>query len=205
MAGGAPAAGSMLNPDNSAQMGKVKVVLDDLETELSERIREFTEQCRMIEEEDDRLMANSVRLKVLQCDVKRLAAQQADTQQKYEMAEARHREINNDLNLLNDEMSKLSSSKANSQQCWSDGRRDEMYRTATLVGEKLRRLDKDLNDTIAQINRSNEALDHGSDPISMITRTLNMQLQSLKWIESQSQQIEDRVNYFEGCRRAHQQ
>ena len=39
-------------------------MLDDLEGSLSSMIQGFEEQCRMIGEEDDRLMVNQIRIKV---------------------------------------------------------------------------------------------------------------------------------------------
>ena len=142
-------------------------------------------------------------MQVLQCEVERLLYQQKDTQQKYDMAFERNKEIETELDRLDLNLDALQQHARSSgaSQTWTDGRRDEMYLSAIRVGEQLRKLDKDLNDTIAQINRSNEALDHGSDPVSVITRTLNLQLQSLKWIESQSTQIDDKLNQLQSHRK----
>ena len=43
---------------------QIKKQLERLESNLSAQLEEFRNQARMIEQEDDRLMANSVRLEV---------------------------------------------------------------------------------------------------------------------------------------------
>jgi len=176
----------------------VKKLLDRLESNVSTQVDEFRNQARMIEQEDDRLMANSVRLQLLSCEVQKLSIQQTDSENKYKLARARHSDIEQQLAYIRQFTMELRQKDGGAvSEPWSNTRRNEMYETAVKVGDGLRKFDSKLSATISDINRSNETLENGTDPVSIITKTLNMQLQSLKWIERQGGQIEDRVKQFQ--------
>lgn len=182
---------------------KVDEIMNDLEVHLANRMREFNNLAREIEVDDDRIAINDCILTELTREVQLVELLHNESIKDVEVAEQRLFGVKQLLKPMEDHLDRddytrsIDPGNPNNKRMstWTDEKRQEMYLLATNVGEQLRGIRDKVAFVIDHINMRNQGYsnDNRNDPIEAITKTLNMQLTSLKWAEQRSDLIEQSV------------
>jgi len=183
---------------------KVDAILNDLDRLLQQQEREFHHLARDMEADDDRIMINDCVLRDLEKEVIMVELLHNESIKDVEVARQRLQGIKEQLHPMESYLDQddyarsidpLKNQNNKMLATWTDEKRKEMYNLASNVGTQLRGIHDKIGYVVDQINMRNQGLHSGdhNDPIEAITRTLNMQLTSLKWAEQKSAAIESHV------------
>lgn len=159
-------------------------------TDLESHVTAFLESASLIAQWDDELLASSDSLTSLQDTVTGIQEQQRKLHNVLNVCKEHQRDLASTLDSLDSELNKLSESGVGSAQNEMEVRREESYRLAEEIDAHLGSLSNSLSESINSINESSKPAQEQQSLLGQMTDILNVHLQSLTYIDSETGAIE---------------
>ncbi|PIA17628.1 hypothetical protein COEREDRAFT_33809, partial [Coemansia reversa NRRL 1564] len=180
-------------------------------TELTTQTRAFHTQANTVKYWDRALVQQGKRITELYEATMGVESEQAALDQSLEHMEGQQSALQNLLNTyegrVQDIVRKTTARPAGKGVMTADQERDHVYSSAERLNQQLDELARRLTTLVEDVNGISNASapatskDSAVDPFAQIVQILNAHLTSLEWIDSQTAQLQERVN---NAQRVHQ-
>ncbi|XP_064601372.1 nuclear pore glycoprotein p62-like [Liolophura sinensis] len=157
--------------------------------ELQEQEKIFLQQATQVNAWDRLLTENGEKIAQVNSDSERVKMDQQRLDNELDFIRAQQRELEELLSPLESAVQQLPSI---SYQQHADLEREHTYQMAENIDAQLKRMVQDLKDIIDHVNSTNSSQDN-TDPIQQITKILNAHMDSLQWIDQNSNLLSRRV------------
>jgi len=162
-------------------------------SELSKQENEFLNQALHINNWDKQLIENSERVTEINHEVERVKTDQMRLDRELDFILAQQEELQD---LLLPIETKIKSQERIEEVNQYDAEREKAYNSADNVGNQLKNMMGDLKEIIERINLTNVDPNQGreGDTITQISKILNSHMDSLQWIDQNTQQLQTSVD-----------
>lgn len=151
--------------------------------ELEEQEKIFTDQATQINAWDKILISNNQKILELNDAVQKIKADQSTLEQELEFIATQHRELEESITPLQQELMTIPQ---------ADVERLQTYSMVENLDNQLKQMSEDLKEIIDNLNESSKSQDI-NDPIIQIGKILNAHMSSLQWIETSSTEINNKL------------
>lgn len=158
-------------------------------SELDGQEKEFINQAVQLNALDKLMIENGEKIVDLNNEVDRLTSEQEQLEQELDFINSQQNDLEGTLKKLEDDIEKM---PLNLQQR-TDTSRIEMYKLLIEVDNQLRGMSTDLKEVINRLNDTNVDL---NDPTTQISKILNAHMDSLNWIEYNTNYIQKEMDKF---------
>ena len=188
----------VLDPAARIKNKTVEEILSQWSTDLDRHVSSFLDQSLLLQQWDEQLLANADSISAIQQQAAAIQAKQAAINRAIDVCDSEQKELNAHLAQLEATLDTLPTNTAADD----DISRRETYQLAEEVDAHLSSLSSTLGQTIAILNervggvtgRGEVVASGGSDSgvglMGQLTDILNVHLQSLQWLASQVEAME---------------
>ena len=168
-------------------------IINEWTTELERRSRSFIKHAEALAEWDRAILSNRHSLLNLEEDLRRVLSGQDALERRLQMLEAHQKGIHDALSGMESEAERL----YGDERPLADDEaveRDVLYERTERVAAVMTRLGEQLVEAIADTNEVTAAnLGDGSTPLGKLVRVLNNQLNALMQLESQTEELAEKL------------
>ncbi|KAF2864836.1 Nsp1-like C-terminal region-domain-containing protein [Massariosphaeria phaeospora] len=197
-------ASSTAGPAPSAQSRLKNKSMDEIITrwaaDLSKYQKEFQSQAETVAQWDRALVENSDKVKQLYAKTFQAERDAAEVEKQLTNMEENQQELDAYLDRYEKDVENLmrkSGVGGNDSRHGPDQEREQTYKLAEKLQDRLNELNKDLTEMIEEINNTSQTLSKTGkpdDPLTKVVRVLNSQLSQLQLIDSGAAQLQDKIN-----------
>lgn len=173
-------------------------ILNRWATDLSKYQKEFKEQASQVAAWDRLLVENGDKIQQLYLNTFEAEKASREVERHLVSVESQQEELESWLDRYEAEVDTLFSKQFNpsEQLTGPDQEREQTYKLAERITERLDEMGRDLTKMIKEINDISGAVTKGSkpdDPLSQIVRVLNGHLTQLQWIDTNAAALQAKV------------
>lgn len=148
--------------------------------ELEEQGKQFLLQARQLNAWDRLLKQNGERMDSLKNEIEIVKSEQQQLDQELDFIVAQQKELEELIAPLESELASTPAPQ--------DQERYRIYQLAETMDSQMKQMSEDLKGIIEHLNESNKE-EELNDPVSQISRILNVHMNSLQWIDRNTAQI----------------
>lgn len=165
-------------------------------TDLDEQERVFLRQAGQVNEWDAQLIVNGERITAVHEEVARVKAEQARLDRELDFILSQQTELQDLITPIETQLKQQQESSGVHVGQHADLEREKTYKMAASIDGQLKHMMQDLRDIIDHINQSNSSSSGGSGDDSMvqIARILNSHMDSLQWVDQNTNALQRRVD-----------
>eukprot|EP01139_Manchomonas_bermudensis_P021691 Amastigsp_a684104_22.p1 type:complete len:207 gc:universal Amastigsp_a684104_22:655-35(-) len=189
--GGAAAAASA-HPDLDNQL--LKTLIEDFARELADAMDKFTKQSNQIIAWDRQIVANGDRIVRLNNDVQRVLRAQTSLDESLSFVASQQEGMHQELEDLRRSVDQLCSQSAGNMGTQQDLEREALYSMAESLNTELTHMTEDLRSVIDGINAEHAVAVTDENAISDVSQILDAHLDSLRWIETKSVELQRKMD-----------
>jgi len=159
--------------------------------DLEDHVTAFTDQALEIKKWDQQLIDNGNKIITLQKSVQQAQVAQSKLNRIIQTIKISQQ----DLMGLVDQLEKIASdhSRANLKPGQDEIKRAEAYKLAEDIDAQLIQMSDSLTDTIKKLNTASDKTMDPHNPLTQIIKILNVQMNSLQWVEQNTVQVEQNL------------
>ncbi|XP_054012520.1 nuclear pore glycoprotein p62 [Hylaeus anthracinus] len=178
---------SSANASQPASINSFEESINKWTLELEEQEKVFVNQAAQVNAWDKLLITNGEKIVALNQEVERVKIEQQQLEHELDYVVGQQKELQDCLVPLEKELESLSV---------SDPEREYTYRLAEELDTQLKCMSEDLKEIIEHLNQANRTQD-SSDPIVQIGKILNAHMNSLQWLDQQTNLLNQKIQQID--------